>query len=71
MEHFEKMLKEIANMTNQEQETAFYLLEKQIGQEITDKLRERVFFIKLYTDKNFYNSVQSRMAVDLYETFTQ
>lgn len=70
MEQLEKMLFEIANMTNENQEKAFAELENKLGKEITDKLREKTFFIKLFTNNRFFDEVQKRMAIDLYKEFT-
>lgn len=62
------MLKEIAKMNNEDQIKTFAELENKIGKEITDVLRERVFFIKLFTDKNFYDSAVETLGNNLYNT---
>lgn len=61
------MLRKIADMNNEDQMKAFETLEKELGKEITDMLRERVFYIKLFTDNRFYNEVVAVMGAKLYE----
>lgn len=61
------MLRKIADMNNEDQMKAFETLEKELGKEITDMLRERVFYIKLFTDNRFYNEVVVVMGAKLYE----
>lgn len=63
----DEMLKKIADMSNENQVKVFRSLEKKVGKEITDMLRERVFFIKLFTDNQFYKSVVETMGAKLYE----
>ena len=63
----DEMLKKIADMSNESQVKVFRSLEKKVGKEITDMLRERVFFIKLFTDNQFYKSVVETMGAKLYE----
>lgn len=57
---------EIAEMSNEKQVETFAELEKKLGKEITNMLRERTFYIKLFTNKTFYNTVVETMANELY-----
>lgn len=67
----DKMLIEIANMSNERQIEVFRELEKNLGADITNKLRERVCYIKLFTDKAFYNEVVKTMGARLYAEFNK
>lgn len=67
----DNMLKIIAEMSNTEQEKAFIELEQKLGKEITDKLRERTFYIKLFTNKVFYDSAMNGLANNLYNTLSK
>lgn len=60
------MLKKIAEMNNEDQVKTFKSLESKLGKEMTNVLRERVFYIKLFTDNNFYKAVVNAMGNNLY-----
>lgn len=62
----DKMLKEIAKMDNDAQVRVFAELENKLGVEIADELRKRVFFIKLQSDKEFYNNAVRALANGIY-----
>lgn len=67
MEALNSMIEIIANMNNEEQVTVFEAMKKNgLTEKDIDMIRERVFFHKLYNDKEFYNTVVETMADNLY-----
>lgn len=62
----DKMLETIANMNAEAQERVFEELETKFGEEATNVLRERVFYIKLFTNETFYRAVVEEMGKSFY-----
>lgn len=66
----DNMLKQIAEMSDERQAEVFKELNEKLGEETTNFLRERVFYIKLFTNKSFYNEVVEKMGTELYKELT-
>lgn len=66
----DNMLKQIAEMSDERQAEVFKELNEKLGEETTNFLRERVFYIKLFTNKSFYNEVVEKMGAELYKELT-
>lgn len=66
MDRLEEMLKIIAGMRTEDREAAIKSLREKLGDEIADKIAERIFYIKLYTDPDFYKATMNKIGTDLY-----
>lgn len=62
----DEMLKTISKMSNEEQVKIFKELESKLGTETTNALRERMFYIKLFTDNNFYSEAVYTLGNRIY-----